>query len=77
MIIFHSNNFITTFAGLWSPVDSLNLTRVPEDEATQVAPISPLANKTFIVTVIETPPYTMLVQSVMSSKVLSSYQEST
>ena len=49
--------------GTWSPEDSLNLTRVVKDQTALVA-ANPLANKTFVVTVIETQPYTMLKLSV-------------
>ena len=48
-----------SFLGTWSTVDSLNLTRIVKDQ-TQLVAANPLANKTFVVTVIETQPYTML-----------------
>ena len=54
---------IFSVPGTWSPEDSLNLTRVVKDQTALVA-ANPLANKTFVVTVIETQPYTMLKLSV-------------
>ena len=54
-----SYNKFDSFLGTWSTVDSLNLTRIVKDQ-TQLVAANPLANKTFVVTVIETQPYTML-----------------
>lgn len=47
------------FLGTWSILDGMNLTRVAEVvEASN--PINIMANKTFVITLIENPPYTML-----------------
>ena len=49
--------------GTWSMIDSLNLTRAVEifDSGN---PTNVMANKTFVVTLIENPPYTMLKEDV-------------
>ena len=50
-------------AGTWNTIDSLNLTREVETSET-ANPINIMANKTFVVTLIENPPYTMLKEEV-------------
>ncbi len=50
--------------GTWSALDGLNLTRV--QEVTEVSnPINIMANKTYVVTLKEVPPYTMLKEEVI------------
>ena len=56
--------------GIWSPMDSLNLTRIAEPVAAGVMLASPMANKSFIVTVLENPPYTMLKLTVLTLSIL-------
>ena len=56
---------VHTLVGIWSPMDSLNLTRVTEPAAEGVLQASPMANKSFVVTVLENPPYTMLKLTVL------------
>ena len=60
MPLFYFFFYPQTLLGTWSTVDSLNLTRIPKDSDGVQAVASPLVNKTFVVTCIETPPYTML-----------------
>jgi hypothetical protein len=51
------------FVGTWSAQDGLNLTRV--QEVTEFSnPINIMANKTYVVTLKEVPPYTMLKEEV-------------
>jgi hypothetical protein len=47
------------FPGTWNGIDSLNLTRIVEFTE-ESNPINIMANKTFVVTLIQNPPYTML-----------------
>ena len=49
--------------GTWSMIDSLNLTRAVE-VVDSGNPTNIMANKTFVVTLIENPPYTMLKEDV-------------
>ena len=51
--------------GTWNAIDSLNLTRVVEETETG-NPVNLMANKTFVFTLIENPPYTMLKEEVFS-----------
>jgi hypothetical protein len=58
--------------GTWSALDSLNLTRVQEFVAAS-NPINIMANRTFVVTSVENPPYTMLKEEV-SNIILRGYR---
>ena len=63
MISFIYINCICSILGTWSIIDTLNLTRVAEVVDSK-NPINIMANKTFVVTSIENPPYTMLKEEV-------------
>ena len=49
--------------GTWTNIDGLNMTR-EQDVTTASNPVNIMANKTFVVTLIENQPYTMLKEDV-------------
>ena len=49
--------------GTWNQLTSLNLTRV-NAVSDYFMPVNVMANKTFIVTTVEAPPYTMLTEEI-------------
>ena len=49
--------------GTWTNIDGLNMTR-EQDVTTTSNPVNIMANKTFVVTLIENQPYTMLKEDV-------------
>ena len=49
--------------GTWTNIDGLNMTR-EQDITTASNPVNIMANKTFVVTLIENQPYTMLKEDV-------------
>ena len=50
--------------GTWNQLTSLNLTRVNAAFSDSFVPVNVMANKTFIVTTVEAPPYTMLTEEI-------------
>ena len=56
--------------GTWTAIDGLNMTR--EAEIMEITnPVNVMANKTFVVTLVENPPYTMLKEEVFFIRTFS------